>query len=96
MSVRVEVAYAGPEGQYLLGVVLSAGATVADAVHASGIRVQVPSLVIDDAHVGIWSRPCGLAAPVRDGDRVEIYRDLQADPKAMRRSRALDQLRKPK
>lgn len=88
MSLRVEVAYAGPEGQFLLAVALAPGATVADAVHASGIRAQVPSLVIDDAHVGIWSRPCGLAAPVRDGDRVEIYRDLQADPKELRRRRA--------
>jgi len=94
MSLRVEVAYAGPEGQFLIGVALPSGATVEDAVRASGIRAKVPSLVIDDAHVGIWSRRCGLAASVHDGDRVEIYRDLQADPKELRRRRAKEEQRR--
>ena len=94
--MHVEVAYAGPEGQHLVRIELPEGATVGDAVQLSGIRAKWPSLVIDDAHVGIWSRICGLSAPLRDGDRVEIYRDLAADPKEIRRRRALEQSRKPK
>ena len=94
--MRVEVAYVGPEGELLVAVDVPDGATTGDAVRESGIRAKWPALVVDDAHVGIWSRICGLSSPVRDGDRVEIYRDLEADPKEIRRRRARDQSRKPK
>lgn len=89
MSVlRAEVCYAGPEGQFLLRVELPAGATLADAIEASGIRARVPGLQVDDRHVGVFSKPRPLATPLRDGDRVEVYRPLKVDPREARRERA--------
>jgi putative ubiquitin-RnfH superfamily antitoxin RatB of RatAB toxin-antitoxin module len=64
------------------------GCTVAEAIEQSGIRQAFPELTIDSAAVGIFSRKVPLESPLRDGDRVEIYRPLQADPKETRRRRA--------
>lgn len=86
--VRAEVCYAGPEGQFLLPVELAPGATLADAIDASGLRARVPELVVDDRHVGVFSKPRPLATAVRDGDRVEVYRPLNIDPREARRERA--------
>jgi putative ubiquitin-RnfH superfamily antitoxin RatB of RatAB toxin-antitoxin module len=85
---RAEVCYAGPEGQFLLPVELPDGATLADAIDASGIRSRVPGLVVDDRHVGVFSRPRPLLTPLAEGDRVEIYRPLKIDPREARRERA--------
>ena len=93
MSISVEVAYAGPEGQFLVRVEVPDGATTGDAIRASGLAARWPSVDIGERNVGIWSRVCGLAAPLRDGDRVEIYRPLVADPKETRRKRAEEQKR---
>ena len=86
--LAVEVAYVGPQGQWLVDVRLPVGACVADAIAASGLQQQVPGLVVDDAHVGIHAQRVTLASPLADGDRVEIYRPLLADPKEARRRRA--------
>lgn len=94
MSIAVEVAYAGPQGQFLLRVELPEGATTGDAIRASGIASRLPGVEIGERNVGIWSRVCGLSAALRDGDRVEIYRPLVADPKDTRRKRAEEQKRR--
>lgn len=86
--VRCEVAYGGPEGQWLIAVELDPGATLADAIAASGIAMLVPGLRVDDALVGVFSQRRALRDTLRDGDRVEIYRPLAADPKEARRARA--------
>ena len=86
--LSVEVAYVGPEGQWLVELRLPGGACVADAVAASALQRQVPGLVVDDDHVGIPGQPATLAAHPADGDRAEPYRPLQADPKEARRRRA--------
>ncbi len=85
---RAEVCYAGPEGQFLLAVELPAGATLRDAINASGILARVPDLVVDDRHVGVFSKPRPLSSTVAEGDRVEIYRPLKVDPREARRARA--------
>lgn len=90
-SIDVEVCYAGPQGQWLLRVRLPAGATVGDAIEASGIRARIPELGIDDENVGVFSRPRSLSSPLHAGDRVEIYRPLLLDPRAARRMRAARQ-----
>ena len=61
------------------------GATVRDAILASGWSKACPGQVPDD--VGIWGRRCVLGRMVREGDRVEIYRALVVDPKVARRER---------
>lgn len=86
--IRIEVAHARPEKQWLVPLELPAGSTVGDAIERSGLLEEVPDLEVRDRQVGIFYRPCGLDTLLRDGDRVEIYRPLLCDPKETRRRRA--------
>jgi putative ubiquitin-RnfH superfamily antitoxin RatB of RatAB toxin-antitoxin module len=86
MSLRVRVVVALPDRQEVVEVELADGATVRDALAAARVAQHHPGL--SDAPVGIWSRRVGKDERVRDGDRVEIYRELRADAKAERRARA--------
>lgn len=87
-KITVEVAYALPQKQYLQRVTLEEGATVEQAIQASGILALRDDIDLAKNKVGIYSRPVKLHDPVQDGDRVEIYRPLIADPKELRRQRA--------
>jgi putative ubiquitin-RnfH superfamily antitoxin RatB of RatAB toxin-antitoxin module len=87
-AIRVEVVYARPDRQRLLEVDLPAGATLAEAIDASGIRERFPRDDLDTGPVGIWGRIVSRDAPLGDGDRVEIYRPLVRDPREARRERA--------
>jgi uncharacterized protein len=86
--IRVTVALALPGRQEVIAVELADGATVADAVAAARLAERFPRMDVTTLKTGIWSREASLATVLRDADRVEIYRALKADPKAMRRSRA--------
>jgi hypothetical protein len=88
-TLRVTVAYADTARQFAREVQLPAGATVADAIDASGIAEAAGLAQADLQNVGIFSRRVDRAAVLRDGDRVEIYRPLKIDPKEARRRRAL-------
>src|SRR5438477_524982 len=67
---------------------LADGATVRVALEQARIAERFPQLgAIASLRAGIWSRLVALDAPLREGDRVEVYRALKADPKAMRRAR---------
>lgn len=87
-EVRVQVCYALPEHQWLCDVLLPEGATLLQAVQASGLLQEVPGLVLDPARVGIHGKLKAPDTVLRDRDRVEIYRPLIADPKESRRRRA--------
>ncbi len=86
-TIDVEVAYAEPARQFLRRIALPAGATIADAIAASGLEGE---LGIDASKLatGIWSKPKPRDTRLADGDRVELYRLLTADPKEARRRRA--------
>ncbi|QCR35247.1 RnfH family protein [Nissabacter sp. SGAir0207] len=87
-EIRVEVVYALPERQYLRSVKLALGSSVQQAIEASGILEQRSDIDLSINKVGVYSRPVKLTDEVQDGDRVEIYRPLIADPKELRRQRA--------
>lgn len=87
-EIRVEVVYALPDKQYLRSVTLDEGATVEQAIKASGLLALRKDIDLSINKVGIFSRPVKLVDAVQDGDRVEIYRPLIADPKELRRQRA--------
>lgn len=87
-NITVEVAYALPEKQYLQRVKLEEGATVEEAIRASGLLELRSDIDLSKNKVGIYSRPVKLTDVLNDGDRVEIYRPLIADPKELRRQRA--------
>ena len=84
--MRVTVVHALPRSAVERSVELPAGATVADALRASGLLAAVGPL--DGLDVGVFGRPCALAQALHDGDRVEIYRPLAVDPMQARRIRA--------
>jgi hypothetical protein len=87
-ELRVTVVYCAPGCEDVSVVTLADGATVGDAIGASGVLVRRPDVASSFPDVGIWGRPCGLTQRVEDGDRVEIYRPLIVDPKEARRVRA--------
>lgn len=86
--MRVEVVYALPLQQDVISLDVAAGATVGQALAASGMLARHPDIDLRIARVGIWGRSTTLDALLREGDRVEIYRPLQVDPKEVRRRRA--------
>ncbi|WP_409310426.1 RnfH family protein [Pectobacterium sp. B1J-3] len=89
MSImQVEVVYALPERQYLRTVKLEAGSTVEQAIVASGLLELRRDIDLQVNKVGVFSRTVKLTDVINDGDRVEIYRPLIADPKELRRQRA--------
>ncbi len=89
MKVVVQVVYALPGAQEVVEVELEEGATVEDAIDASGILARHPGIDLKTQPIGVWGRPVTLATGVRGRDRIEMYRALSADPKQARRRRAI-------
>ncbi|WMT13677.1 RnfH family protein [Serratia fonticola] len=87
-EIRVEVVYALPERQYVRQIKLAAGSSVEQAILTSGLLELRSDIDLASNKVGIYSRPAKLSDELNDGDRVEIYRPLIADPKELRRQRA--------
>jgi putative ubiquitin-RnfH superfamily antitoxin RatB of RatAB toxin-antitoxin module len=85
--IRVEVAYATPARQTLLELEVEAGTTVGEAIGLSGIEAAHPEIDIPSVQVGIFGKLASRDAVLEEGDRVEIYRPLLADPKETRRRR---------
>jgi len=89
-AIRVEVVYARSERQELVTVNLREGATLKDALDASGLLQKYPEIDLAKNKFGIYAKLSKPDAPLRDRDRVEIYRPLIADPKEMRKQRAAE------
>lgn len=90
--IRIEVAYALPQRQRLIALEVEEDCTVLAAVQRSGITNEFPEIDLASARYGIFSTPVNNPAEqiLRAGDRVEIYRPLIIDPKAVRKQRAAD------
>jgi len=85
--LRVEVVFCPKPGEAdRTELQLPPGATLADAIHASGLLGR-HRLVTTEMQTGIWCRAQGPATLLRDRDRVEVYRPLLVDPKEARRQR---------
>jgi len=87
-EISVEVVYALPEKQYQRVVRLEEGSTVEQAIVASGLLELRRDIDLSSNKVGVFSRAVKLSDTLQEGDRVEIYRPLIADPKELRRQRA--------
>lgn len=85
---HVEVAYATPSRQEVIELTVRPGASVEQVIRESGLLERFPEIDLARSRVGIFGEIAGLRDPVHDGDRVEIYRPLLADPKEARRRRA--------
>jgi putative ubiquitin-RnfH superfamily antitoxin RatB of RatAB toxin-antitoxin module len=87
-SINVEVAYARPDRQEILSLSVRVGTTAIEAVHQSGIVEIFPEIEPGRNRLGVFGKLVQDDTELRDGDRVEIYRPLKADPKEVRRQRA--------
>jgi len=92
--IQVEVVYALPAKQMLIELTLPAASTVQQAIEQSKILTHFPEIDLNRNKIGIFSKLCSLDTPLRAGDRVEIYRPLIADPKAIRQKRAVNSPKK--
>ncbi len=88
-AINIQVVYAQPELQTLVDLVLPAGSTLAQALDASGLLVK-HGIDVSSGKFGIYGKLSKPDTPLRDHDRVEIYRPLIADPKEVRKARAAE------
>ncbi len=87
--ICVEVAYARPEEQKILSLRVEPGCTAYGAVVKSGIIKLFPQIDLDNTTIGVFGKVVQAKShQLQDGERVEIYRPLKADPKEMRKARA--------
>jgi len=87
-KINVQVCYALPDSSFLKALTLDRGTTIAQAIEASGVLRSHPEIDLSQLRLGIFGKLKAADTEVREGDRIEIYRPLQADPKETRRRRA--------
>ena len=92
--IEVEVVYALPDKQSLLRLTVEDNCTAIEAVQRSGIIDEYPEIELETITMGIFSKSCDADYKLSAGDRVEIYRPLLADPKEIRKRRAVEMAEK--
>lgn len=87
-TLSISVVYS-PEPRETCEIALKipSGATVREAIKASGLQARFPELSLESGSVGVWGRKVPLDQALQDRDRVEIWRPLTVDPKVARRER---------
>ncbi len=89
-SISVEVAYAAVDSQVIYTITINKDSTIEEAIQASDVLDDFPEIDLKQNKVGIFSKLAKLSQLLNDKDRIEIYRQLIADPKAVRKQRAHD------
>lgn len=89
----VEIVYALPDRLIAVTAHVPPGTTVGEAITQTGFAQRVQDIDAEVAPVGVFGRVVSRDTPVRDGDRIEIYRPLLADPKQARRQRSSRKVR---
>ena len=89
-QVSVEVVFARPGEQALEQLQVPAGSTVESVIRQSGVLERFPEIDLANNKVGVFGKATALSATVNEGDRIEIYRPLIADPKEARKKRAAE------
>ena len=92
----IEVAYATPEKQVILECEVAEGITPREAVKTSGIEEHFPGIDLEHCDLGVFGKVIPADYHLNQGDRIEIYRPLIADPKEIRRQRAAQGLKMKK
>jgi putative ubiquitin-RnfH superfamily antitoxin RatB of RatAB toxin-antitoxin module len=93
--MQVEIAYAEPQRAIVKILSLAPGSRVADALRLAAIEPEFAGVDLANAAIGIFGKLARADQVLQEGDRIEIYRPLTADPKAARRARARESRRKP-
>ncbi len=84
----IEVAYATPENQKIIECYIEQGTSPRDAVKQSDIIQFFPEIDPENCDLGVFGKAIAANYELTEGDRIEIYRPLIADPKEVRRQRA--------
>lgn len=85
--MNVGVCYAEAERQLWLRLEVPDESTVLDVIELSGVLKQYPNIDLSSQKVGIFGKLSKLDAPIKEGDRVEIYRQITCDPSQVKRRR---------
>ena len=86
--LQIEIAYAEPQRVIVKVLTLPPGSRVADALRLAALDSDFIGVDLANSPLGIFGRPTPRDRALQQGDRIEIYRPLAADPKAARRERA--------
>ena len=84
----IEIAYATPQKQKIIECEIEKGVSLRDAVKLSDILQYFPEIDVETCDLGVFGKAVPPNYELVDGDRIEIYRPLIADPKEIRRQRA--------
>lgn len=87
--IEIQLTYALPSKQTLLSISVPNDTTVEQAIELSGILQTHNDIDLTQNKVGIWYKATKLSTVLKEGDRIEIYRPMTADPKEVRKLRAL-------
>ncbi len=79
--MHISVVYALPHEQFIEELDVADGTTAAEAVHMSGLPEKHPEIDLSVNKLGIFAKLVKADQPLRDGDRVEIYRPLPRKPR---------------
>ena len=93
--LQIAVAYVGVAGQTVRALEVRTGTHVRDAIEQCGVLDQFPEIDLEINKVGVFGRLVKLDQAVEEGDRIEIYRPLLADPKALRKQRSAASFQPP-
>ncbi|MGZ8218361.1 RnfH family protein [Methylomagnum sp.] len=88
--MNIGVCYAEADRQLWMRMEIPDGSSVKEAIQHSGILKRFPEIDLDTQKVGIFGKLVKLDAPIKEGDRIEIYRPIIADPKTVRRREIAD------
>ena len=91
-NINVSIVYATKQKQWIFETVVARGTSAQELIEMSGFFQQVPeldSVNIDSLTIGVYADKVAMDYLLEEGDRVEIYRSLTADPKEVRRQLAL-------
>lgn len=83
--VNVGVAYSNQSKQVWLKLDLPDGSTVIDAIEESGVLDMFPEINLENQKIGIYGKMTKPDVTLKEGDRIEIYRAITADPKTVKR-----------
>ncbi len=87
-KINVEVAYALPQKQKIIALVVEPGTTALEAAKMSNINSYFEGINVSQLDMGVFGKSVKQSYVLRNGDRVELYRPLIADPKEVRKQRA--------
>ena len=93
---HIQLCYALPKQAVVIDLDIEPGCTLEQAISQSGLLAQFPEIDLTQNKIGIYGKLKPLDTVARDGDRIEIYRPLQADPMESRRRRAQHKTRSTK